>query len=183
MIIEEEYYLEHFGVKGMKWGVRKQKSASETAGPPPAKVKKKLTPAQRQRRVNTALLALSGAIFVARIASASRTNQKIRNSNNPAKNPQLRKVLDDQAQVRRSRDAEKWLRQNKFMQDSASTVRSSSGKYKPPKGTMSKDTQDFIRVFTAKQNEQIKFANADLRKLDNDLNIPIHMRSYLEEWI
>ena len=31
MIINEDDYLEHFGVKGMKWGVRKKRRESELA--------------------------------------------------------------------------------------------------------------------------------------------------------
>lgn len=31
MIVEEEVYLEHFGVKGMKWGVRKERNSNSSS--------------------------------------------------------------------------------------------------------------------------------------------------------
>ena len=54
MIIDEETYLSHFGVKGMHWGVRKQR--------------KKLTykaRAERQRKVNKALQIGTGVTGIA----------------------------------------------------------------------------------------------------------------------
>ena len=37
----EEYYLQHFGVKGMKWGVRKNRNSSKSANKQAAKQAKK----------------------------------------------------------------------------------------------------------------------------------------------
>lgn len=68
MIIEEKVYLEHFGKKGMHWGIRNKK-------PKPT-----LTAAQRQkrreRRVNTGVTVLKVAIIAAWVAAFLGTKGK-----------------------------------------------------------------------------------------------------------
>lgn len=67
MIIEEEVYLEHFGVKGMHWGKRKARKPFTTA----------------QKRVKTAhrvflgVRLAAGALFVASLFSSGNTNVKL----------------------------------------------------------------------------------------------------------
>lgn len=68
MIINEETYLEHFGVKGMQWGVRKDR--------------KLLTPKEKQRRAQRARKVTSAAltgIFIASIMSSPRSRVPVSN--------------------------------------------------------------------------------------------------------
>lgn len=54
MIIDEETYLEHYGVKGMKWGIRRDRSGSR---------EKRLTKEQKTKLKKAAII--SGSLLVA----------------------------------------------------------------------------------------------------------------------
>lgn len=61
MIMAEEDYVKHFGVKGQKWGVRRQRT--ETASRSSPKEKRWTT----QQKVNFGLTVATGALFVGNI--------------------------------------------------------------------------------------------------------------------
>ncbi|MBA2727659.1 MAG: hypothetical protein H0U49_05750 [Parachlamydiaceae bacterium] len=65
MIIEEDIYLEHFGVKGMQWGVRNTSGSK-------SKSKPKLTAAElraRKKRINSNVNKALAVVVVASYAS------------------------------------------------------------------------------------------------------------------
>ena len=62
MFIDEEVYLEHYGVKGMKWGVRRERRKAKLAAMTPkerAAAKRK-----RKRRINNGISLALGAIWL-----------------------------------------------------------------------------------------------------------------------
>lgn len=186
MIIDKDEYLEHFGTKGMKWGVRKDRSAGGKS--PPKKPKQPLTPQQIQTRVNIGLAVMGGAIFVAKIVAANH-NVKVANARGASA---LRAEGGRQRQAQRlvglaggqpvrSREATDWLRKNKMSGTKVSDIRPPAAA-KKKLGEMSPETKKFMADFTAKQNSLIKGANDDLLSRDNALQIPFPAREYLKSW-
>lgn len=88
MIIEESIYLEHFGIKGMRWGVKNKKTSV-------SKPKKKLTKEQRQmRNISRALIGIklvAGAMFLAAALSDKRANTIPKNRS--YKSPSVEQVI------------------------------------------------------------------------------------------
>jgi len=180
MIVDEQSYLMHYGIKGQKWGIRKQQAtASDNSSKPK---KPPLTREQKLKRVEIGLKVIGGALAVASILAKAHGNSKIRASNDPLKNPQLRKVIDDQNRVKRSRESEKWLRQNVFDKKiKVSDVRPPPAAKKKI-AEMSPDTKKFLADFSAKQNVINTHANSDLKSLYEKGQVPLHAREYLDAW-
>jgi hypothetical protein len=83
VIVDEEVYehLEHFGVKGMRWGSRKALATGEKSK------KTTLTPQQKRERTQkrviigvTAGIVLAGSLFAAKKLKDRRYNQQLINS-------------------------------------------------------------------------------------------------------
>lgn len=88
MIIDEDIYLEHHGVKGMKWGVRKDNAVV-------GKRKKPLTQKERRRRrernikyANRAVLAAFASLYVATIVLDEMNRGPRPQPHTPPKRPQ-----------------------------------------------------------------------------------------------
>lgn len=60
MIIAEEDYLEHYGVKGQRWGVRRKREM--------ARVKKRRKPMTSQQKIRVAMAVAVGTVYVASLA-------------------------------------------------------------------------------------------------------------------
>ena len=168
MIIEESDYLEHFGVRGMRWGVRKKRDASGEQSSS-KKVKQPLTPEQIQRRVNIGLAVAGGAIFVGKVVLASRANKRIASRG-------VRDLKGDQARSDMITKLIQGVGKTKVKD-----VRPPPGA-KKKMGGMSDETKKFIADFTAKQNHIIRDANGGLKAADDALQIPFPLREYLDEW-
>lgn len=67
MIINEEVYLEHFGVKGMKWGVRREKSETQSNTDQTPKKDN----SSRNKKIAAGVAVAAGAIAVAAILKRS----------------------------------------------------------------------------------------------------------------
>lgn len=63
MIVDEDVYLEHFGVKGMKWGVRREKQETQTTGNEALKKDN----SSRNRKFAAGVAVVAGTVAVAAI--------------------------------------------------------------------------------------------------------------------
>ncbi len=95
MIIDEDIYLEHWGVKGMKWGIRNNQSSNKKVSKTGSK-SKKLTPMQiREKRIKTlnkVVFGITATLYVASILS-SLGNHKT-STIKPPKAPKAKSVAD-----------------------------------------------------------------------------------------
>lgn len=170
MIMDEGDYLEHFGVKGMKWGVRKQRTPSNEVSSTPKK--KKLTPEQKASLIKTGIIVASGAIAVGNILWAMRDPS--------AKTPNL-KIKRGNPSIR-SKEAERWLRQNKFQNTKVNDIRPSA-EAKKKLAEMSPEAKKWISDFTSKQNDIIDASNGDLQEMYRKGQVPLPAREYLDRWL
>lgn len=165
MIIEETDYLEHFGVRGMRWGVRKQRETSGERSPP----KKKLTSAQRERRFRIALGVASAAITIAGVVHKEHQLKVQRNA------------LNSIGKIDFGSSAMKTGLFGNVGKTKVSDIRPPASARKAM-SKMSPDTTKFIAEFGAKQSVLNKAANGDLKDLYEKGNVPLHMREYLSAW-
>ncbi len=86
MVIDEDVYLEHYGVKGQKWGVRKSKSSNTKTTKPKKKsltAKEKRVRSEKrirtaQKVLGTAATAVYAAAFISSMFSSPTSNKKYR---------------------------------------------------------------------------------------------------------
>lgn len=157
---EDVEFLEHFGVKGMRWGVRKERDSSGSDG---SSEKKGLSNKQKAAVIaGSAVLVAAGALFVA---------SKMRNSGNSSFGNPLQ-----QAMINRGKQ---WAAVRKTEAKRVSDIRSGNAARKVG---VSESHAAFVKAFKEKQTLLNRAANADLRAKDNELNVPIHLRSYLPDW-
>jgi hypothetical protein len=178
--------LEHAGVKGMKWGVRRAQAHKQ--GPIEKRVTRQirkageahrerkaekseeianLSPRQLQVRSERAKFLKTYGATVAVAAGATATYYILaKNGNKSARSESLR-VNEHLAKIDRMLKATK-----------------DAPIPKPPSKTLSNrfsDASDLAKM-KAHAAAAVKEANAQLRARDNELSIPFPDRSYLEEW-
>lgn len=195
MIIDDDTYLSHVGVKGMKWGVRKQRDSSGEGSP--KRKKPPLTTEQKLRRVQIGLVVAGGILTAASIIQANRSVKigppKIPAgpSNRtsfpaiplgPVKTKTPLRVIPGGDQ--RSKETKKWLDDNVFPKAKdlkMDDIRPSPSARKKI-AQMSPETKKFLRDFDAKQRLLNREANADLKAQYESLQVPLHLREYLSDW-
>ncbi|MBA2727658.1 MAG: hypothetical protein H0U49_05745 [Parachlamydiaceae bacterium] len=79
MVIDEDIYLEHFGVKGMQWGVRKAVSGSVSTGKAIGRGTKRTVKYVNRNKKTVAKVAAGAAFAAALLAGGN----KVRNSRIP----------------------------------------------------------------------------------------------------
>lgn len=166
--------LEHFGVKGMRWGVRNQRSSSSGK----SGVKKK----NASKKKRAAQIAVVGGIAVAGVILAHRGGVRI---NSLSRAPQTLSGLSTKGSQKITRDA---LRSQNVMRkvverSAAQRIGNIPGVGATPRRPrVTKSAANDISALRSSIASSIRGANAELRSRDNDLNIPIHQRQYLTEW-
>ncbi len=199
MVIDEDIYLEHFGVKGMQWGVRKSNTSSSGKTSSDNKTSKKKRAAQ---------IAVVTGVVVAGAIIAHRSGFRMSSLRSTASTGTGRKATSDvlaragkrsanlfgsaprkpgaiplgpsgaPTTVRAiplgpSRAAKVGERASNLLTNQAVKVGGrASNRSKAPSAAD-------LRASIAKN---IREANAELRSRDNDLNIPLKDRVYLPEW-
>lgn len=171
MIIDEEDYLAHHGVKGMKWGVRRARDPVTGKKVPRTREEKIALAA---KTVKVASVAIAGGVIAAKIVREL----------NGAKTPRPQLKIHNG-------ESDKWLRQN-FMPSNAKTPVSH---VKPPERifamgpapsrklkTPVKSEMSFIRAATKKHNADALIENDKLRKWYDDFQIPLPDREFIELW-
>lgn len=152
MIILEDDYVEHFGTKGMKWGVRKKSSSGGEKKGMSDKTKKRV-------KIGVGAAVVVGAAAAAIILSRN-SGRSVGSLNSSTKNV--------------GKGVAKEVLRNR--------VRVAARPHNPRRPVMNADAQKWIKEFSAKQTVLNRDANADLRTRDNALNIPFANRSYLRDW-
>lgn len=174
MIIDEEVYLEHYGAKGMKWGVRNKRDSSGSGQSEQQKTSKKKRAAQiavvAGVVIGGAVLAHRSGVRMSSVRSASSTTSgssvasgvlaRLGNRVTPPRMPGAIPL----GPVRAPRLGG---RVSNPLTTRASRL--SSGTSSPA-------------ALRASIAQSIRAANSDMRARDNALNIPIHMRTYISEW-
>lgn len=203
--------LEHFGVKGMKWGVRKERSAADRRG------KSKDEKSAKRRRA--AQIAVVAGVVVAGAIIAHRSGVRMSSfSNAPGSSTVARSLARERALVGASRSREaatiaaSRAREQAAVQAGARRTaavlnrvgqqRFSAIPMPPVGGGSTRASNRFLRnnrlassgrprpvsraneiaALRSSIADTIRSANADLRARDNSLNIPFSQRSYIPEW-
>ena len=164
--------LEHFGVKGMRWGVRKERSSGSGSSGGKEKTSKK------KRAIQVA--AVAGAI-AAGVIIAHHSGVRVSSLRGSSSLP------SGLAPGNRSSIAKSALRSQNIMSKliaKEGRTRASSIPHVPamPRRRITRSAAGDIAKMRAEIADSIRAANSELRANDNRLNIPIHARSYLTEW-
>lgn len=160
MIIEEDAYLAHFGVRGMHWGVRKQTESSGVRTPK----RKGLPPKVKFVRNATIGIAVGiGAGIVAGkiVGKGIKIKQSKQLSNSFAAERQVAKLFG----------------RGGIGKVPLSTIRPPAGK-----GKIGKETASFMADFSHRQSLLNAAANNDLKSLYEKGQVPLHVREYLSSW-
>jgi hypothetical protein len=184
--------LEHFGVKGMRWGVRRQRSSDSKVSGGKQKTSKKKRAAQ---------IAIVGGVVVAgailahrggvRMSSLSRAPQTLPQMSTSGSSSIAKSALQRQSILSRvgKTRVSSIPRVGDVVPNPLRTTTPRVGSSVPnPLRTTTPRVGSSLRNPTAVRDlrssiaASVRAANVQLRARDNDLNIPIHQRSYLTEW-
>ena len=201
--ITVDSFLEHYGVKGMKWGVRRSRAARAKAAAKDMKrtedfqKKYNLTKGEAQRRQRTAKtaqknlakkMAVKAAVGVgvtvgAHVIARQMGQQSVRKRSVSTLNSGNSRVSVDLS------------RAQKLVEQMGSRPAPSSAIPMPPvrasasataKRSVSRSVKvsndKFIAQLTKQHNATVKLANADLRKGFERNLVPFADREYLKEW-
>lgn len=180
MIIDAEVYLEHYGVPGMKWGVRKARSerTPEEAAARSARNKKI---AKTAAVVGVAAVAAVGAVYV---------NRQIKQANLNTKVAQLNNATARRKQAHGKIYSEVYLKgggspSQSFAKTKVSDLRGTRDVFKPipmppapsktKAGPLGKDMRTELRRERAMRNQEI---TTQLRGWYNQSNTPMKDRWY-----
>lgn len=188
MLINEDVYLEHYGKKGMRWGVRKARDTSvDKSGQ--KKERKKLTPQQKQLLVVGGIVAASAGAIIAGHILGQNNSRKVSSLNNVRSLSEIKRI-------------EALGNLNKVLSTPVSRINNVQKPGAIPMGPVSKARQklqeDVHRMGTARLkkrgSEQVtidllkkrhtelnKAANGDLRRWYERSQTPLHRRSYLND--
>jgi hypothetical protein len=152
-------FLEHYGVKGMKWGVRRKRSRSSGG----SDSNDSQSPQQKAVADQAAKFKRRAAfgLGVAAVGTAATMYHLGKSGNMPAKEIAVDKHLRKAAQLRQS---------------------IGSAKAPKPKTKMKFSDSGDLAAMKAKAASAVKEANAMLREQDDKLGIPFPEREYLKEW-
>ena len=163
---EVDEFLEHFGKKGMKWGVRNQPKTSTSAKS--KEPKRKLTTGQKRALT----VAVVGGAAIAAGVLAHRSGVRMSSVSQSA---QALRVGKTQSQdILRRMGSERFSAIPMPPAPRAAPSR--------PRSQSTSRSNNDISAMRSSIASLVRDANADLRKRDNDLNVPFSQRTYLTEW-
>jgi hypothetical protein len=189
---EVDEFLEHFGVKGMHWGVRK---ARTTSGKKSAANEQKTSKKVRALQITALAGVIVGAAVLAHHAGvkpSSFNQNSIRTGMG-----ETRRLMSDIGRVRASSipKAPFHVKPGAIPMGPVRTSGSRSAIPMPPvRGTSSRSVRNraSTRSLLSKPGEidalrssiarTVREANSELRARDNALNVPFAQRTYLKEW-
>ena len=161
MIIDEAVYLEHHGVKGQKWGVRKKK----TSGDP-----ERDSVVQRRKRVAVVVGIGLGAAVAAGSIYAIR-NQKV---------SALKNVPVFQKKTKAGKIAAKGFMNRHGSTPVSPELRSRALAARANAAAGSKNHDKIMKRVAANHLESVKATNTNLKTWFNDSNTPFKQREYLD---
>jgi hypothetical protein len=150
-------YMEHHGVKGMHWGVRKQRTSGST---------EKVEGTSKKKRA--AQIAVIAGVVIAGGIIAHKAGVRV---------PSIRGPSTSSGSAK-SADILKKVGQEKFSAIPMPPI----GGFSRPRVRQTTSASGDIKALRASIATSIKLANADLRARDNKNNVPFAMRSYIPEW-
>lgn len=176
MIVDEEEdiydFLEHHGVRGMKWGVRRARSSGSSK-----------TPAQKSSRNKKIAVAAGAAVavgvgaLVARHIISKNHAIKVKNIKGLQSNLEQTKRLMDQQSGVLSRDISKAMKLGKVSPANSELLRKSRER-NIAVNTIRKN-KEAAQFIVDKHNMSVKSANQTLKSWYDDARVPIHAREYL----
>jgi hypothetical protein len=164
--------LQHFGVKGMKWGVRKARAPS-TKSSSDDEVK---TGMSNRKKAIIGAAVVTGVVVAGLVVAKHKgvTVSSVRNTlQKKVGERAATKAIEKVATRKQKSITEQALSNSQRQQIAAARQRMAQNRANHDRT---------MREFYANQTRINREANAQLRTWDNDLNIPIHQRSYLPDW-
>jgi hypothetical protein len=150
--VSVEDYLEHFGVKGMRWGVRRERTSGFSD---------KVTKEDANRARNKKIAATVGVGLVVGAVLLAGANKRKRSSLGSTKSGQeaAKRIVSSMGKT------------------PTSSIKTPSAKPK-----ISKETSDLIRRISDSHNEQLRLANVDLKAGYERNQVPLNLREYIPQW-